>query len=582
MASATGARRPLAFVEDTAVDPARLEEYAGRFRQLLDRRGVRAGFYGHCSVGCLHVRPFLDLRVPEDVETMHAIAEEVLELAAEFGGSNSSEHGDGLARTEFNRRIYGDELYGAMRELKGIFDPHNRMNPGKIVDGPSMTENLRDPAIADGVTLRTRRAFPEGTMFAAADRCMRIGACRKAGEATMCPSYMATFDEEHSTRGRANALVQALSSADPAAALGDERLHDALDLCLECKACKSECPLSVDMAALKSEFLSHYHDVHGVPLRSRAIAAIRTLNRLGSAAAPLANALARSTPARVLLERSLGIDRRRTLPSLADESLPRWQKKRQRRGAGADRVPTAGRVVLFADSFTAYGEPAIGRAAVELLEAAGYEVELESRLCCGRPQISKGLLDTARDKAEALVARLGPLVGEGVMVLGWEPSCVSAMVDDFPALLPGDAMARALAEGVRLVDELLLEAVRSGALALDPDAPLSGRRILFHGHCHQKAVLGTSSTVALLGTIPGAEVVELDAGCCGMAGSFGFEREHFELSMQIGSERLFPAVLAEPDSTVVVATGVSCRQQIAQGTGRRAYHPVELLRAVTA
>ena len=579
MASSTGGRRPIAFVEDTAVDPARLEEYAGRFRQALERRGVRAGFYGHCSVGCLHVRPFLDLRVEKDVETMHAIAEEVLELAAEFGGSNSSEHGDGLARSEFNRRIYGDELYEAMRELKGIFDPHNRMNPGKIVDGPAMTENLRDPAIPEPIALQTRRAFPEGSMFAAADRCMRIGACRKAGEATMCPSYMATFDEEHSTRGRANALVQALSSADPAAALGDERLHDALDLCLECKACKAECPLSVDMAALKSEFLSHYHDLHGVPLRSKAIASIRTFNRIGSMAAPLANAVARSSPARSLLERHLGIDRRRTLPSVAAESLPRWWKRRARRG-GSGRQPHRGKVVLFADTFTAYGEPAIGRAAIELLEMAGYEVALESSLCCGRPQISKGLLDSAREKATALVARLGPLAAEGVTVLGWEPSCVSAMVDDFPALLPADPLAKALSENVRLVDEVLLEAVRSGALALDEDAALAGKRILFHGHCHQKAVLGVESSVALLALVPGAEVVELDAGCCGMAGSFGFEAEHFDLSMSIGGARLFPAVAAEPPSTVVVATGVSCRQQIAQGTGRHALHPVELLRAV--
>ena len=469
MASSTGARRPLAFVEDTAVDPARLEEYAERFRQVLDRRGVRAGFYGHCSVGCLHVRPFLDLRLPEDIASMHAIAEEVLELAAEFGGVNSSEHGDGLARTEFNRRIYGDELYEAMRELKGIFDPENRMNPGKIVDGPSMTENLRDQAIPEPVPLVDEAlASPKGRC--SPRRTAACGSARAASPArrrcvrrTWPPSRRSTRPAAGRTRSfrRSPRRIPSLRSATSACI-------EALDLCLECKACKTECPLSVDMAALKSEFLSQYHDVHGVPFRSRAIASIRTLNRVGSVVAPFANAVRPFDARAALLERYVGIDRRRTLPSLADENLSRWYRRRARRGGPATAGQgTRGRLVLFADSFTAYGEPGIGRAAVELLERAGYDVELEAGLCCGRPQISKGLLDAARAKAEALVGRLGPLVADGVTVLGWEPSCVSAMVDDFPSLLPENPLARTLADSVRLVDEVLLDAVRSGAIVLD-------------------------------------------------------------------------------------------------------------------
>src|SRR6266567_6641611 len=271
MSASTGTRRPLAFVEDTAVEPAKLASYTDRFRQILDSRGLTAGFYGHCSVGCLHIRPFVDLSAPGQPELMRAIAEEVRELVLEYGGVNSSEHGDGLARSEFNRRVFGDALYAAMQETKRLFDPQNRMNPGKIVDAPSMTDHLRDAAqpparknTRPGAATRLRFDVPGG-MRGAADRCMNIGLCRKASTGVMCPSYMATREEEHSTRGRANALLHALSIPDPRAALGGDRLHGILDLCLECKACKSECPLGVDMAALKTEALAVYHDQHGVP-----------------------------------------------------------------------------------------------------------------------------------------------------------------------------------------------------------------------------------------------------------------------------------------------------------------------------
>src|SRR5215469_12683656 len=288
MSASTGARRPLAFVEDTAVEPAKLASYTARFRQILDARGLTAGFYGHCSVGCLHIRPFVDLSQPGQPELMRAVAEEVRDLVLEYGGVNSSEHGDGLARSEFNRLVFGDQLYTAMQETKRLFDPGNRMNPGKIVDAPAMTDHLRDAAQPAGPELPTRLHFgTPGGMRGAADRCMNIGLCRKEATGVMCPSYMATHDEEHSTRGRANALLFALSRPDPRAALGDDRLHGILDLCLECKACKSECPLGVDMAALKTETLAAYHDRHGVPLRSRMFGSIRALNRLGSATFPL-------------------------------------------------------------------------------------------------------------------------------------------------------------------------------------------------------------------------------------------------------------------------------------------------------
>jgi Fe-S oxidoreductase len=388
----------------------------------------------------------------------------------------------------------------------------------------------------------------------------------------MCPSYMATREEEHATRGRANALVKALSQPDPKAALGDERLHEILDLCLECKACKSECPLSVDMASLKAEFLSHYQDVHGVPLRSRMFGSIRRLNRLGAATAPLSNLPARVPPLRALLERAAGIDRRRPLPRFARETLIRWHRRHRAPAA------TRGELVFLADSFTTFTEPAVGRAAIELLEAAGWSVRLESAGCCGRASISKGLLDDARAMAADMASRLAPYAERGVPIVGCEPSCLLTLREEHLSLLPGDPRAEAVAAQARLVEELLVEAIDDGSLRLDPSSPVAGSRIVFHGHCHQKALAGTTATVALLERIPGAEVVELDAGCCGMAGSFGFESEHYELSMQIGETRLFPALRTEHAGTLVAATGVSCRQQIAHGVGREARHPVQIVR----
>jgi FAD/FMN-containing dehydrogenase/Fe-S oxidoreductase len=575
MAASEGTRRPLAFVEDTAVDPVHLADYTRRFKEVLDQHGMTAGFYGHCSVGCLHIRPFVDLTDPAEVGRMRAVAEEIKDLVREYGGVNSSEHGDGLARSEFNREIFGDRLYEAMRQVKRVFDPSNQLNPGKIVDAPSMTDNLRDQALRPAVPLRTRLSFEVvGGMRGAADRCMNIGLCRKSETGVMCPSYMATRQEEDSTRGRANALVKALSEPNPQKALGDERLHEVLDLCLMCKACKSECPLGVDMATLKSETLSHYHDLHGVPPRSRVFSAIRTLNRLGSATAPLSNLPGRSRPLRLLMDRLLGITPARPLPSFARHNLVRWFR---RRVSGAHPAPQ-GQVTFLADSFTTFTEPDIGQAAIELLEQSGWQVRLEAGGCCGRSSLSKGLLDKAKEDARKLARSLRDMTEPGSPIVGCEPSCLMTLRDEHLAMLPDDPAVKDVSGRVRQVEELLVEAIDAGRLRLREDSWLAGRRLLYHGHCHQKAEVGTAATVALLSRIPGVQVEELDAGCCGMAGSFGFESEHYDVSMKVGGDRLFPAIAAEPDATVVVATGVSCRQQIFHGTKRDAWHPVQLVR----
>ncbi|CAM02914.1 FAD/FMN-containing dehydrogenase [Saccharopolyspora erythraea NRRL 2338] len=580
MAAGEGTRRPLAFVEDTAVDPRHLAEYTERFSKILDEHRMQAGFYGHCSVGCLHIRPFVDLTDPDQVERMRAVAEAVRDLVAEYGGVNSSEHGDGLARSEFNRQVFGDDLYELMREVKRLFDPHNVMNPGKIVDAPPMTENLRDrDALPPAAPLRTMLDFEVvGGMRAAADRCMNIGACRKSTSGVMCPSYIATRSEEHSTRGRANALVKALSEPDPHAALGDERLHGILDLCLMCKACKSECPMSVDMASLKAETLAHHQQIHGVPLRSRLFASIRLLNRIGSATAPLSNLPGRTGFLRRLMQRALGITAARPLPAFQRTSLLRWFRRHRR----SDAPAPMGTVTWLADSFTTFTEPHIGQAAIELLEHCGWRVELAGGGCCGRSSLSKGMLDDAKKKTAALVTSLTAGTEPDSPIVGCEPSCVFMLRDEHAALLPGTAETQAVAARVKQVEELLTDAIDAGRLPLRADSWLAGRRIVLHGHCHQKAEVGTAATLALLRRIPGAQVVEIDAGCCGMAGSFGFEAEHYETSMTIGRDRLLPALAAEPADTIVAATGVSCRQQIFHGAGRTAWHPVELVREALA
>jgi Fe-S oxidoreductase len=339
-----------------------------------------------------------------------------------------------------------------------------------------------------------------------------------------------------------------------------------------CKACKSECPLGVDVAAMKSEALAAKHDVHGVPLRSRIFGAIRTLNRLGSATAPLSNIPGRIRPLRTLMERRLGIARQRPLPHYERQNLPRWFRRHQR-----PEAPTQGRVTMLADSFTSFTEPGIGKAVVQLLEAAGYDVRLESKGCCGRPSISKGLLDDARKKAKNLADSLCASGAAEGPIVGCEPSCILTLRAEHVQLLPDDANVKAVAAQVKLPEELLVEAIDAGRLQLREDSWLAGRTVVFHGHCHQKAEAGTAATVALLRRIPGVTVQELDAGCCGMAGSFGYEAEHYDISLRVGEDRLFPAVRAAAPDAVIAATGTSCREQIHHGTQRSAWHPVELV-----
>ena len=565
--------KSISFVEDTAVAPERLRDYIERFLALVHRHGTTAGVYAHASVGCLHVRPVVNLKTDEGVRTFEALASDVSDLVLEFGGALSGEHGDGLVRSPFMAKMFGPVLYEAFRQIKRTFDPDGLFNPGKIVDAPPLTANLR---FGGGYRTPTPETFfdfsTSGGMGRAVDMCSGLGVCRKTLEGTMCPSYMATRDEADSTRGRANVLRLAMAGRLGETGLGDEGVKRVMALCLECRACKAECPVGVDVARFKSEFLADYWKRHGTPLRARALGHIHDLSRWGSRLAPLSSWAARSAPARWLNEQLLGLDRRRKPPAWASRT---FAERLRRRGARP-----AGPIHIFNDTFTNYYNPDVGMAGVEVLEAAGLGVALAPNGCCGRPLISQGLLDEAREKAAMNTDALYPIAERGGRLVFFEPSCLSAIREDAPALLRGEAQRRAhsVADASVLFEEFLEQEVQTGRapLALRPGPA----RILLHGHCHQKAMGLLPPAKALLARIPGSTVVDLDAGCCGMAGSFGYVRDHFDVSKAIGERRLLPAARGLDDRSVLVASGVSCRHQVEDFTGARAVHAAQLLRSL--
>jgi FAD/FMN-containing dehydrogenase/Fe-S oxidoreductase len=563
-----GDKKPIAFVEDTCVEPRHLASFVPRFKEIFAKHDTVGAYYGHCSVGCLHIRPVIDLKVQRGMEQVRAIADEITALVVEFGGTISSEHGDGRARSPFLPRMYGPAMMEAFRRMKRAFDPDNRMNPGNIVDSPGILENLRYGVGYHTWAPVTMLDFSaQGGFAASVEMCNGVGVCRKKLEGTMCPSYMATKDEEHSTRGRANALRAVLSGRLPATEFHGKRLYEVMDLCLECKGCKAECPSNVDMAKLKYEFLHHYYKANGLPLRNRLFGRIAKLNRLMSVVPTLSNWISSVPFNRWLMEKVAGIDRRRPLPALAGETFIHWFRRRTSMSDGS-----RGDVVLFADTFVNYNTPEIGRAAVQLLEAANYKVIVLDQKCCGRPLISKGMLEEARDNAAWNVARLHPYAARGVPIVGLEPSCILTLRDEWVDLLRTDE-ARTVADQTALLEQFLLRERERG---LTLPWATHGREALLHGHCHQKAIVGTAPTVSALGWA-GYKVTEIDSGCCGMAGSFGFEREHYDISISLGNRRLAPAVKAAPAATEVVAPGISCRQQIQHLAGRRAKHPAEVL-----
>jgi Fe-S oxidoreductase len=565
-----GDRKPITFVEDAAVSPERLPEFAARFREILNHEGTDGAFYGHASVGCLHIRPLLNLKDAEDVTRMRRISGKVTDLVLEYGGSLSGEHGDGLARSEWNEKMFGPAVYAAFQEVKRAFDPDNVLNPGRVVNAPPMTDNLRYEPTHPGHEPATVFDYSKQQGFLrSVEMCNGNGACRKTQGGTMCPSFRATLDERDSTRGRANVLRLALAGEAPERDMRSQAIHEVYDLCLMCKACKAECPSNVDVAKIKAEFLQFYYDNHPRPLGHLLMAALPRLNRLAAPFAPVVNWLQCRGAVRWMMEKLAGIDRRRTLPPLHADHFRRWFS-RHRPDALAGK---SGRVLLLADCFTTFNEPQIGTAAVRVLERAGYEVELADVPCCGRTMISKGFLYRTKELVRAVVPALAQRLADGTPLLGLEPSCLLTLADEWVDLLPG-AETRRVAAASHLADGWLAQQVKSGRCEL----PLQARaeKCVVHGHCHQKALVGTGGTAAALRLIPGLDVSVLDTGCCGMAGSFGFEKEHYDLSVKIANLSVLPALAAAPGA-LVVAPGTSCRHQIHDLAERPALHPLEVI-----
>lgn len=564
--------QPQAFVEDSAVDPSRLRDYIERFGAILDAEGVSASYYAHASVGCLHVRPVVNLRNPDDVEKMRRISEAVTDLALEFGGTITGEHGDGIIRSCFLERLYGPTIICAFEEVKALFDPDNLLNPRKIVNPYRMTEHLRMHFGGETKKVKTFLDFSaHGGMAGLAGMCSGVGQCRQRLVGTMCPSYMATGDETHTTRARANALRAALSDRSLLNGLDDPALGEVMELCLSCKACKTECPTGVDMAKLKTEYLARRHLVHGVDRQTRFIADMPRRAAQASRFPRMANLIGQSRFVRGLIESRYGLDRRVPPPQFARQTFRDWFRARARHVAP---TATRGPVYYFVDTWTNYFAPQIGRAAVFLLEKAGYEVHCPRLPCCGRPAISKGLLAEAAQGAEEVIHRLARLVAAGVPIVGTEPSCILTLVDEYPQLVRTN-MARRIASQTMMIETLLRRLLATDANALT-FAPSKARAVLYHGHCHQKALVGTEDAAFLLKSACGELGREINSGCCGMAGSFGHELGHYDVSRAIGEQRLFGAVRNRGDAGIVIS-GFSCRHQIEYHTGVHARHLVEHL-----
>ena len=567
-----GPVKGLAFVEDACVPVESLAQYIERLQNVCSDLGVESSIYAHASVGVIHFRPALDLHLIDHRQKMKQIADAAFEMVMEYGGVFAGEHGDGQLRGEFVPRQFGPRLYEAFRQVKRLFDPDNLMNPGKIVDAPSMIDpgslrygnHYRTPQIPTQFQYRSQDGFR-----LAVEQCNGVGACRKLGAGTMCPSYMATREEKDSTRGRANALRLAMSGqlgADALAAVGSDGVHDVLELCLSCKACKSECPNAVDMSRMKADALQLRYDQRGTPVSAAFAGRMPDqARRLAGRFAWLPRLIESIPGVRLLMERIVQVDRRRPLPPLAAQTLQQRLKQRNAHLSPASR----GRVVLFDDTFANYLEPHVGVAAVDLLEGLGYEVVLAAAGCCQRTRMSKGLLREAKQLGAQTLANLDAYSRQDLPILCLEPSCASALAEDLPDLIDDVELGNRVAGSIEMIDVFL---AREG-VKLASKHP----QLLLHGHCHQKALFGTAAIRELFAAMPDVECEEVDSGCCGMAGSFGYE--HYELSRQIGEDRLFPAVRgAAANGATIVACGISCRHQLKDFLQVDAKHWVEVVR----
>jgi FAD/FMN-containing dehydrogenase/Fe-S oxidoreductase len=578
-AAATAPGAPLEWEgwDDAAVAPEKLGSYLRDLRALLDEYEYQTGFYGHFGHGCIHMRVNFDLESEVGIRKYSAFVDRAADLVVGYGGSLSGEHGDGQSRGALLPKMFGDDLMAAFREFKAVWDPDNKLNPHKLVDAPSAIEDLRLGADYAPLHPRTHFAFPDdgGSIARASLRCVGLGECRKHDAGAMCPSYMVTLEEQHSTRGRAHMLFELLQGEIVQDGWKDEAVKRTLDLCLSCKACKSECPANVDMATYRAEFLSHYYEGRRRPLHAHAFGLIDLWLRAGAAAPAVANALIQAPGLAGLVKRVLHVAPERRLPQLAPVSFRRWAGQQGvltvgTGGTARDWQPTD--VILWTDTFNNHIHPETSRAALDVLKAAGYSVTIPAApLCCGRPLYDFGLLDRAKRYLQTILLELSAPIDAGVPIVVLEPSCASVFRDELRNLFPEDARALRM----RCQTVLLSELLESGRLAYQPVR--LARRVLLHGHCHQKAVMSMGPEEAVLRKMDATLEVP-DAGCCGMAGAFGFAAGTFAVSQAIGERVLFPAVRSASADTLIVADGFSCREQIEQATGRHAIHLADALK----
>ncbi len=574
-----GDAKPVSLVEDTAVNPEVLPDYLAEFKQLLAKNNLSAVYHAHIATGELHLRPVLDLKKPGDVELFYQVALDTARLVRKYRGSLSGEHGDGRLRGEFIPLMLGPNNYRLLKEVKRTWDPHNIFNPGKITDTPSMKSNLRYEPGKPTRTLSTIFDFSHDQgMMRAVEKCNGSGDCRKSElmGGTMCPSYMATRNENATTRARANTLREFLTHSPKRNPFDHNEIYRVMDLCLSCKGCKSECPSSVDIAKYKAEFLQHYYDEHGVPLRTRAIANISQLNRLGMIVPQISNFVFSNAFTSGLLKSILGFAPKRSIPLLYKYTLRTWMRR-----SLAELNPVdghKGNVCLFVDEFSEYNDVRIGIRGVELLTRLGYRVHLAEHRESGRTYLSKGLLRKAKKLANFNVTALRGIVNEHMPLVGIEPSGILSFRDEYPELVDKTLVpdAKKLAGHAFMFDEFMEQEINAGRVTKEFFTS-EKKKIKLHGHCHQKSLASTAPTKAMLSLPENYEVEEIKSGCCGMAGSFGYEKEHYDVSMQVGELVLFPEVRITPAETLIAAPGTSCRHQIKDGTGRRAYHPVEIM-----
>ena len=576
MMSMKGDGKPVSFIEDCAVPLEHLAEYTDRLTRVFEKHGTRGTWYAHASVGTLHVRPILDMR-RDGAEKMRAIAEEACAMVKQYKGAFSGEHGDGLVRSEWIEPILGRKLTAALGEIKALLDPKGLMNPGKIVNPSRMDDRslFRFKPGYRAPSLETALDWSAWGGFApAVEMCNNNGHCRKFDAGTMCPSFRATGDEQHLTRGRANTLRLALSGQLGPDALVSDAMRDTMELCVGCKGCRRECPTGVDMARMKIEFQNQYRKRHGLTLRQKLIAFLPRYAPVATKLAPLLNLRDAIPGAAWVTEKLFGLSARR--------SLPRWSSQPF---AAASAPPASGmsgrKVVLLVDTFSRWFEPDNARAAQKVLAAAGYEVEIAvpadngRPLCCGRTFLAAGLVDEAKVEARRMLQALKPYVERGIDVVGLEPSCLLTLRDEYLAMGLGNEAVQ-LAGRALLFEEFIAARADAGELRLEL-APLSSHSALLHGHCHQKAFDAMPAVRKVLGLVPGLKVETVESGCCGMAGSFGYEAEHFDVSMKMAELALLPAVRKTGQDTVLVADGTSCRHQIHDGSGRTALHVARVL-----